>query len=128
MTIHFFVDGNYLKSWPNWSGVIPQIGDKVELNFGDYNEEKMRYKVVDRLISGTAHESIQIYLEWVDKEGIEIVNELMKGVAIVDTIDNYAGHQTINTIRFVGEDEDKPRPLPCKYYHVWLKAAKEDDL
>ena len=51
-----------------------------------------------------------------------------KGVAIVDTIDNYSGHQTINTIRFVGEDDDKPRPLPCKYYHVWLKAAKEEEL
>lgn len=61
---------------------------------------------------------------------IGIVNELIdqKGVAIVDTVDNYSGHQTINTIRFVGEDEDKPRPLPCKYYHVWLKAAKEEEL
>lgn len=61
---------------------------------------------------------------------IGIVNEMIdqKGVAIVDTIDNYSGHQTINTIRFVGEDEDKPRPLPCKYYHVWLKAAKEEEL
>lgn len=66
MTIHFFVDGNYLKSWPNWSGVIPQIGDKVELL--DYNEIKEKYQVIDRLISGTAHESIQIYLECVDKE------------------------------------------------------------
>lgn len=61
---------------------------------------------------------------------IGIVNELIdqKGVAIVDTIDNYSGHQTINTIRFVGEDEDRPRPLPCKYYHVWLQAAKEEEL
>lgn len=59
-----------------------------------------------------------------------VVNELIdqKGVAIVDTIDNYSGHQTINTIRFVGEDEDKPKPLPCKYYHVWLKATKEEEL
>lgn len=61
---------------------------------------------------------------------IGIVNELIdqKGVAIVDTIDNYSGHQTINTIRFVGEDKDKPKPLSCKYYHVWLKAAKEEEL
>ena len=25
----------YLKSWPNWSGEIPQIGDVVILHFGD---------------------------------------------------------------------------------------------
>lgn len=67
MTIHFF-SGTYLKSWPNWSGVIPQIGDTVILHFGDYNEEKERYKVVDRIISGTDSDSVVIHLEWIDKK------------------------------------------------------------
>ncbi len=67
MTVHFFI-GTYLKSWPNWSGVIPQIGDTVILHFGDYNEENERYKVVDRIISGTDSDSVVIHLEWIDKK------------------------------------------------------------
>lgn len=67
MTIHFF-SGTYLKSWPNWSGTIPQIGDTVILHFGDYNEEKERYKVVDRIISGTDSDSVVLHLEWIDKK------------------------------------------------------------
>ena len=67
MVIHFF-SGPYLKSWPNWIGVIPQIGDTVILHFGDFNEESERYKVVDRLISGTDPDSVVIHLEWIDKK------------------------------------------------------------
>ena len=67
MVIHFF-SGSYLKSWPNWTGVIPQIGDTVKLHFGDFNEESERYKVVDRLISGTEPDSVVIHLEWIDKK------------------------------------------------------------
>lgn len=67
MTIHFY-SGSYIKSWPNWSGVIPQIGDTVLLHFCDNNEEEMRYYVVGRVISGTSPDSIVIHLEWLDKE------------------------------------------------------------
>ena len=61
---------------------------------------------------------------------IGIVNELIdrQGIAVVESYNNYSGHQTIDLLRFVGEDDDKPRPLPCKYYHVWLQAAKEEEL
>ena len=61
---------------------------------------------------------------------IGIVNELIdrKGIAVVESFNNYYGHQTIDLLRFVGEDYDKPRPLPCKYYVVWLKEAREEDL
>lgn len=67
MTIHFF-SGTYLKSWPNWTGVIPQIGDTVLLHFGDNNENEVKYKVVGRTISGIDHDDIGIHLEWIDKE------------------------------------------------------------
>ena len=67
MTVHFF-SGTYIKSWPNWSGVIPQIGDTVILHSGDYDEKKKRYKVVDRIISGIDSDSIVIHLEWIDKK------------------------------------------------------------
>lgn len=68
MTIHF-LSGEYIKCLPNWTGVIPQIGDKVILHFGDcYNEKKERYVVVDRIISDAHPESIKVFLEWIDKE------------------------------------------------------------
>ena len=41
------------KDWPNWSGVVPQIGDTVLLHFGDYNEECVPCQVVQRYIDGT---------------------------------------------------------------------------
>ena len=65
--------------------------------------------------------------EW-QREQIGIVNELLaqQGIAVIDSVDNHAGYQVINTIRFVGEE--KPRPLLCKYYHVWLQRAKEEQL
>ena len=41
------------KEWPNWSGVVPQVGDIVLLHFGDYNEECHMFKVTHRFIDGT---------------------------------------------------------------------------
>ena len=61
---------------------------------------------------------------------IGIVNELtaQQGIAIIEHLENHAGYQIINTLRFVGDDKDKPRPMPCRYYHVWIQPAKEEDL
>ena len=41
------------KEWPNWSGVVPQVGDIVLLHFGDNNEECCMFKVTHRFIDGT---------------------------------------------------------------------------
>jgi hypothetical protein len=41
------------KEWPNWSGVVPQVGDTVLLHFGDNNEECYMFKVTHRFIDGT---------------------------------------------------------------------------
>ena len=64
MTINFRdKDRFFIKQWPNWTGVIPQIGDHVALHFGDYNEEERVYSVTDRLISGTRYDDVYITLE-----------------------------------------------------------------
>ena len=70
MKVHFF-SGSYLKSWPNWTGVIPQTGDTVLLHSGDHNEQEGKYKVVNRVISGTEPDSVIIHLEWIDKEDVQ---------------------------------------------------------
>lgn len=67
MTLTFY-SGIYLKQWPNWTGVIPQIGDTVLLHRGDNNEEEYVYHVVGRTISGTDPDSIRIDLEWIDND------------------------------------------------------------
>ena len=79
MTINFY-SGIFLKTWPNWSGVIPQIGDTVWLHFGDNNEEVYEYNVVGRIIDGTKPDSIQIDLEWIDKPLLEDTVAFQKGV------------------------------------------------
>lgn len=50
----------YLKSWPNWSGEIPQIGDVVILHWGDYNEKEDCYRVDYRVIDGTKADTVRI--------------------------------------------------------------------
>lgn len=47
------IKDQWSKDWQNWTGVVPQIGDTVLLHFGDYNEECVPYKVVQRYIDGT---------------------------------------------------------------------------
>ena len=59
-------DRLYIKQWPNWTGVVPQIGDTIALHFGDYNEEERIYKVTDRLISGTTPDKVYITLEHIE--------------------------------------------------------------
>ena len=64
MTIEFrTIWGDYIKQWPNWSGVVPMVGDEVLLHFGDYNEEESRYKVKTRVISGTEPDKVILYIE-----------------------------------------------------------------
>ena len=50
----------YLKSWPNWSGEIPQAGDIVVLHFGDNNEQELCYIVDRRVIDGTKANTVRI--------------------------------------------------------------------
>lgn len=50
----------YLKSWPNWSGEIPQIGDVVVLHWGDNNETEDCYRVDYRVIDGTKTDTVRI--------------------------------------------------------------------
>ena len=64
--LHFYVYNKingyyeYLKSWPNWSGEIPQAGDFVVLHFGDNNEEECVYRVDCRVINGTLPNKVRI--------------------------------------------------------------------
>ena len=53
----------FIKQWPNWTGVIPAVGDVVILHYGDNNEESVPYKVCKRVIDGTRPDYIQIYIE-----------------------------------------------------------------
>lgn len=67
MTIEFRDrDGNYIKQWSNWNGVIPMIDDTVVLHFGDNNEIEEYYEVEGREISGTDSDKIILYIEKLD--------------------------------------------------------------
>ena len=48
--------------WYNWDGVVPDMGDIVQLHFGDDNEREGRFMVQDRLISGTESKKIILYV------------------------------------------------------------------
>ena len=63
MRLVFFGSAGYMKQWPNWTGVIPQVGDTVALHYGDNNEGEVRYKVVERLISGTEPDKVNLKIE-----------------------------------------------------------------
>lgn len=68
MTIEFRTrDFSYIKQWPNWTGVIPVIGDTIILHFGDYNEKAETYRVEDRHISGTEPDKIIICIDNLEK-------------------------------------------------------------
>ena len=51
------------KDWPNWTGVVPQVGDTVLLHFGDYNEECVPCNVVKRYIDGTNPDVVTYLIE-----------------------------------------------------------------
>ena len=55
--------GKYIKQWPNWSGVVPALGDVVVLHYGDNNEEERPNQVRLRVIDGTKSDSVEIYIE-----------------------------------------------------------------
>lgn len=65
--------GKFIKQWPNWSGVVPDVGDMVVLHYGDDNEEERTYTVRLRVIDGTRPERIDLYIEIQDEEQDEIV-------------------------------------------------------
>ena len=56
--------GKYIKQWPNWSGVVPALGDVVVLHYGDNNEEERSYLVRHRVIDGTKPVIVKIYIEY----------------------------------------------------------------
>jgi len=53
----------YIKSWVNWDGVVPAIGDTVLLHFGDMDEEEHAYEVKGRKISGLKSDSITCLID-----------------------------------------------------------------
>lgn len=59
--------GKYIKQWPNWSGVVPAIGDVVVLHYGDNNEEERPYLVKYRVIDGTKSDNVKIYIEEINR-------------------------------------------------------------
>ena len=54
--------GNFIKEWPNWSGVVPAVGDLVVLHWGDDNEIERPYEVRLRVIDGTRPDFIKIFI------------------------------------------------------------------
>ncbi len=60
--------GEFIKQWPNWSGVVPAVGDMVVLHYGDDNEEEYTYTVRLRVIDGTRPDRIGLYIDEVQDE------------------------------------------------------------
>ena len=58
--------GKFIKQWPNWSGVVPAVGDMVVLHFGDDNEEERAYTVILRVIDGTRPDYISLFIRKCD--------------------------------------------------------------
>lgn len=52
----------FLKTWWNWKGIVPQKGDIVVLHWGDNSEEAETWRVASRVISGTKEGEVNIYL------------------------------------------------------------------
>ena len=69
--ISFFDDatGEFIKQWPNWSGVVPAVGDVVVLHFCDYNDESRPYTVCLRVIDGTKPDFIKIFIKTLTPDG-----------------------------------------------------------
>ena len=63
--ISFYDDGTgeFIRQWPNWTGVVPVMDDIVVLHFGDYNEEERIYSVRLRVIDGTRPDYIKIFIK-----------------------------------------------------------------
>lgn len=64
MTIEFRdTRDNYIKQWPNWSGVVPCINDVVLIHWGDNNEMEDEYTVKGKIISGTNSDKVILIVE-----------------------------------------------------------------
>ena len=63
--------GEFIKQWPNWTGVVPSVGDMVVLHYGDNNEEERTYTVRLRVIDGTRPERIDLYIDEIQDEDQE---------------------------------------------------------
>lgn len=59
--------GVFIKQWPNWTGVVPAVGDMVVLHYGDDNEEECTYTVRLRVIDGTRPDYIRIFIQRIDQ-------------------------------------------------------------
>ena len=66
--ISFYDDGTgeFIKQWPNWTGVVPVMDDMVVMHFGDDNEEAQGYVVKMRVIDGTKPDFIKIFIKKCD--------------------------------------------------------------
>ncbi|MBR3647099.1 MAG: hypothetical protein IKN59_01745 [Paludibacteraceae bacterium] len=62
--INFYESGTceFIKQWPNWTGVVPAVGDVVVVHFGDNNEKLCLYTVCRRIIDGTKPDYIKIFI------------------------------------------------------------------
>jgi hypothetical protein len=58
--------GEFIKQWPNWTGVVPVMDGHVALHFGDDNEEERLYSVRLRIIDGTRPDIIKLYVRYCD--------------------------------------------------------------
>ena len=63
--ISFYDDGTgkFIKEWPNWTGVVPIVGDAVMLHSGDNNKEEHPYVVRIRAIDGTRPDKIKLFIK-----------------------------------------------------------------
>lgn len=66
MTIEFRNrEDEYIKQWPNWTGVIPAVGDTVLIHFGDYCDTEESYDVEQRVISGINPDKVVLYINYI---------------------------------------------------------------
>ena len=54
--------GDFIKQWPNWTGVVPVVNDIVVLHYGDHNDEEREYVVHMRVINGTRPDHVKLLI------------------------------------------------------------------
>lgn len=55
--------GDFIKQWPNWTGIVPVVNDIVVLHYGDRNEEEREYVVHMRVIDGTKPDDVKLLIK-----------------------------------------------------------------
>ena len=58
--------GEFIKQWPNWTGVVPAVDDVVVLHYGDSNEEEREYVVHMRVIDGTKPDDVKLLIKQIN--------------------------------------------------------------